>query len=69
MLNDGGIIALEFNEEPSIGFYTTELRSFFESKSARIFRGRVIISKDKIRSRPYRNNLATNFQSAAVGSM
>ena len=69
VLNDGGIIALEFNEEPSIGFYTTELRSFFESKSARIFRGRVIISKDKLRSRLYRNNLATSFQSAAVGSM
>ena len=69
VLNDGGIIALEFNEEPSIGFYTTELRSFFESKSARIFRGRVIISKDKIRSPLYRNNLATSFQSAAVGSM
>ena len=30
-LNPGGIIALEFNEEPSIGFYTRELRTYFES--------------------------------------
>jgi SAM-dependent methyltransferase len=44
LLNHGGTVALEFNEEPSIGFYTEELRKFFESKSARIFRGRIIIS-------------------------
>jgi len=49
-LNPGGIIALEFNEEPVIGFYTKELRKFFESKSARIFRGRVILSRDNLRS-------------------
>jgi SAM-dependent methyltransferase len=42
-LNPGGTIALEFNEEPSIGFYTRELRKYFESRSARIFRGRVIL--------------------------
>jgi cyclopropane fatty-acyl-phospholipid synthase-like methyltransferase len=46
-LNPGGTIALEFNEEPAIGFYTKELRKYFESRSARIFRGRVIISRDK----------------------
>jgi SAM-dependent methyltransferase len=46
----GGIIALEFNEEPSIGFYTRELRTYFESRSARIFRGRVIMSRDNLRS-------------------
>jgi cyclopropane fatty-acyl-phospholipid synthase-like methyltransferase len=49
-LNPGGVIALEFNEEPSIGFYTRELRTYFESRSARIFRGRVIISRDNLRS-------------------
>jgi cyclopropane fatty-acyl-phospholipid synthase-like methyltransferase len=43
-LNPGGTIALEFNEEPSIGFYTKEVRKYFESRSTRIFRGRVIIS-------------------------
>jgi cyclopropane fatty-acyl-phospholipid synthase-like methyltransferase len=69
VLNDGGIVALEFNEEPSIGFYTDELRGFFESKSARIFRGRVIISSDKIRSRAHRNEVPGTLQSAAVGSM
>jgi SAM-dependent methyltransferase len=44
-LNPGGTIALEFNEEPSIGFYTKELRKYFESRSARIFRGRVIFTR------------------------
>jgi SAM-dependent methyltransferase len=43
----GGIIALEFNEEPDIGFYTDEVRRYFESRSARIFRGRVIITGDR----------------------
>jgi SAM-dependent methyltransferase len=51
-LNPGGTVALEFNEEPSIGFYTKELRKYFESRSARIFRGRVILSHDNLRSRP-----------------
>lgn len=51
-LNPGGIIALEFNEEPAIGFYTSEVRKYFESKFARIFRGRVIISRDNLRSQP-----------------
>jgi hypothetical protein len=45
-LNPGGMIALEFNEEPAIGFYTKEVRKYFESRSTRIFRGRVIISFD-----------------------
>ena len=49
-LNPGGTIALEFNEEPSIGFYTPEVRQYFESRSARIFRGRVILSRDNLRS-------------------
>jgi hypothetical protein len=35
-----GVIALEFSEEPSISFYTEEVRTYFESKFARIFRGR-----------------------------
>ena len=47
-LNPGGTIALEFNEEPSIGFYTKEVRKYFESRSTRIFRGRVIISFDNL---------------------
>lgn len=49
-LNPGGMIALEFNEEPSIGFYTKEVRKYFESRSTRIFRGRVIISFDNLLS-------------------
>ena len=49
-LNPGGTIALEFNEGPSIGFYTKELRRYFDSRSARIFRGRVIISRDTLHS-------------------
>jgi cyclopropane fatty-acyl-phospholipid synthase-like methyltransferase len=46
LLKPGGTIALEFNAEPSIGFYTKEVRKYFESRSTRIFRGRVIISFD-----------------------
>jgi SAM-dependent methyltransferase len=49
-LTPGGTIALEFNEEPVIGFYPKELRQYFESRAARIFRGRVIISHDHLRS-------------------
>jgi SAM-dependent methyltransferase len=49
-LNPGGTIALEFNEEPSIGFYTKPLRKYFESRSARIFRGRVIFTHDAAHS-------------------
>jgi SAM-dependent methyltransferase len=49
-LNPGGTIALEFNEEPSIGFYTKELRKYFESRSARIFRGRVIFTRGAAQS-------------------
>jgi hypothetical protein len=51
-LNPGGVIALEFNEEPSIGFYTEKVRNYFESKFARIFRGRVIVSRDNLPSQP-----------------
>ena len=47
-LNPGGTIALEFNEEPEIGFYTKEVRKYFESRSTRMFRGRVIISFDNL---------------------
>src|ERR1700730_5882866 len=47
-LNPNGTIALEFNEEPSIGFYTKEVRKYFESRSTRMFRGRVIISFDNL---------------------
>jgi hypothetical protein len=49
-LNPDGTIALEFNEEPLIGFYTKEVRKYFESRSTRIFRGRVIISFDDLLS-------------------
>jgi SAM-dependent methyltransferase len=49
-LNPNGTIALEFNEEPSIGFYTKEVRKYFESRSTRMFRGRVIISFDELPS-------------------
>jgi cyclopropane fatty-acyl-phospholipid synthase-like methyltransferase len=51
-LNPHGTIALEFNEEPAIGFYTRDVRRYFESRSARIFRGRVILSLEKPRSYP-----------------
>ena len=40
-LTPTGLIALEFNEEPSIGFYTEQLRYFFTSLGARMNRGRV----------------------------
>lgn len=40
-LTPTGLIALEFNEEPSIGFYTEQLRYFFDSLGARMNRGRV----------------------------
>jgi hypothetical protein len=42
-LKPGGMIALEFNEEPSNEFYSGELRQWFEAQDARMFRGRVII--------------------------
>jgi cyclopropane fatty-acyl-phospholipid synthase-like methyltransferase len=60
-LNPGGIVALEFNEEPAIGFYTKQLRKYFVSKSARIFRGRVILSRDNLRSQlsPATSRVAT----------
>lgn len=45
-LTPGGTIALEFNEEPAIGFYKKEVRRYFEGRAARIFRGRVIIAGD-----------------------
>jgi cyclopropane fatty-acyl-phospholipid synthase-like methyltransferase len=51
-LNPRGTIALEFNEEPAIGFYTRDVRRYFESRSARIFRGRVILSLGEPRSYP-----------------
>lgn len=44
-MRPGGTIALEFNEEPEIGFYSKEIKRYFESRSARIFRGRVIFSQ------------------------
>jgi SAM-dependent methyltransferase len=51
-LSPGGTIALEFNKEPAIGFYTRDVRRYFESRSARLFRGRVILSPEKPRSYP-----------------
>jgi cyclopropane fatty-acyl-phospholipid synthase-like methyltransferase len=44
LLEPGGTIALEFNEEPEIGFYTEEVKRYFELRSARIFRGRVFLA-------------------------
>jgi SAM-dependent methyltransferase len=55
-LNPGGTVALEFNEEPTVGFYTGDLRRYFESRSARIFRGRVILSRYEPRSQPSRTD-------------
>jgi hypothetical protein len=41
--NPGGTIALEFNEEPSIGFYTKELpKRQSESKSSARIRSRLV---------------------------
>jgi SAM-dependent methyltransferase len=65
-LNPGGMIALEFNEEPSIGFYTKEVRKYFESRSTRIFRGRVIISFDDL---PLPLPLQTNAAAAAENTL
>jgi SAM-dependent methyltransferase len=47
LLEPDGTIALEFNEEPEIGFYTKEVRQYFESRSARIFRGRVFLAGEE----------------------
>ncbi|MBU6462967.1 MAG: hypothetical protein KGR71_10140 [Proteobacteria bacterium] len=44
LLEPGGMIALEFNEEPEIGFFTQDVRRYFESRSARILRGRVFLA-------------------------
>jgi hypothetical protein len=49
-LDPGGVIALEFNGGPAIGFYTSEVRKCLESKFARNFRGRVIMSRDNLPS-------------------
>lgn len=45
-LTPRGVIALEFNEEPLIGFYTEPVRAYFASLGARIYRGRVILQND-----------------------
>ena len=42
-LKSGGTIALEFNPEPSSAFYGEDLRTWFATQGAEIFRGRVII--------------------------
>ena len=47
LLGPGGTIALEFNEEPEIGFYTKDVRRYFESRSARIVRGRVFLAAEE----------------------
>jgi SAM-dependent methyltransferase len=65
-LNEGGTVALEFNEEPSIGFYTDELREFFESRSARLFRGRVILSSDNLGLPPWQNGLPLDFHPSTI---
>jgi SAM-dependent methyltransferase len=47
-LKPGGIISLEFNEEPSNGFYSAELREWFASRGARMFRGRVMLQDQRV---------------------
>jgi SAM-dependent methyltransferase len=42
-LNPGGIVALEFNEEPKRGFFSKPLRDFFTANAGRIYRGRVVL--------------------------
>ncbi len=42
-LTDVGAIALEFNEEPLIGFYTEQMRQFFSRLGGHMFRGRVLL--------------------------
>lgn len=42
-LTPTGVIALEFNEEPLIGFYTEQLRTYFIALGAKMYRGRVIL--------------------------
>lgn len=49
-LAPGGMIALEFNPEPSTLFYGDELRCWFAMQGAQIFRGRVIL-RDLARAR------------------
>lgn len=44
LLVPGGTIALEFNPEPGVGFYQEEVRDYFASRGARMFRGRIILS-------------------------
>ena len=42
-LKPTGVIALEFNREPTIGFFPDQLRRFFEDIDARVYRGRVFV--------------------------
>ena len=42
-LEPAGTIALDFNQEPMIGFYTQQLQECFNGIGARMYRGRVLI--------------------------
>lgn len=48
-----GIVALEFNEEPLIGFYAEQLRAYFASLGAKMYRGRVILQNVTERAAPH----------------
>jgi len=45
-LAPGGVIALEFNPEPGVGFYSDAVAQVFAAHRARIVRGRVFIGDD-----------------------
>lgn len=51
-LNDNGRLLLDFNPRPDgSSFFTPELRKFFKSQGARIFRSKALLAKDP-RERP-----------------
>jgi SAM-dependent methyltransferase len=47
LLNDGGRLLLDFNPRPNgSSFFTPELREFFQSQGARIFRSKALLAKN-----------------------
>ena len=47
LLNDGGRLLLDFNPRPDgSSFFTSELRKFFQSQGARIFRSKALLGKN-----------------------
>src|SRR5581483_7966809 len=47
-LKPGGVIALEFNPEPAVGYYSHKLRDLFAAHGAEMVRGRVTIPIESI---------------------